>query len=69
MDFWIENIPFDKLMIETDSPYNPTVRNEHMKSSPEDVIDTYDLYCQNTGKNLRRVIEQVFKNFRQLYRV
>ena len=69
MQFWIENVPFDKLMIETDSPYNPTVKNEHMKSSPVDVIDTYKLYCQKTSKELESVINQVNTNFKRLYKI
>ena len=69
MSFWIENVPFDRLLLETDSPYNPTVKNKQMNSSPEDVIDTYHLYSQKTGKELKFIIEQVYANFKQLYRV
>lgn len=68
MEFWVENVPFDRLLMETDSPYNPTVKNEQMKSSVEDVIDTYHFYTQKSGIELKTVIEQVFQNFKQLYR-
>lgn len=69
MVFWIENVPFDRLLFETDSPYASSVQNEKNKSSPEDVISNYHLFCQKTGKKLNSVIIQVSENFKRLYRL
>jgi Tat protein secretion system quality control protein TatD with DNase activity len=67
--FWIDNIPLDRLLFETDSPYASSVQNEKSKSSPEDVISNYHLYCQKTGKKVDDVIKQVSENFKRLYRL
>jgi len=69
MTFWIENVPNERLLFETDAPYAASVKNERMKSSPIDVVDTYQLYSQKTGKKLKFVIEQVSANFKRLYRL
>jgi TatD DNase family protein len=69
MVFWIDNIPLDRLLFETDSPYASSVQNEKSKSSPEDVISNYHLYCQKTGKKVDDVIKQVSENFKRLYRL
>jgi TatD DNase family protein len=69
MIFWIKNVPINKLLFETDAPYAASVKNEWMRSSPEDVVDTYQLYCQKTGREMDFVIEQVFANFKRLYRL
>ena len=69
MAHWIKHVPIDRLLFETDSPYASSSKHEKMKSSPEDVISNYQLYCQITGKPLEKVIAQVFNNFKRLYRL
>lgn len=69
MAHWITNIPEDRLLFETDSPYATSSKHEKMKSSPEDVISNYQLYSQITGKPVDNVIKQVFTNFKRLYRL
>jgi TatD DNase family protein len=69
MEFWIDNVPLDKLLFETDSPYGYTVQNEYFKSTPADVISNYQLYCQRTGMKLDKLVKQVFDNFTRLYRL
>lgn len=68
MVFWIDNVPFNRLLFETDSPYASSLLHEKGQSSPIDVIATYKLYCQKTGRNLDKVIRQVSENFKRLYK-
>jgi TatD DNase family protein len=69
MEFWIDNVPLDKLLFETDSPYGYTVQNEYFKSTPADVVSNYQLYCERKGMKLDKLVKQVFDNFTRLYRL
>lgn len=68
MEFWIDNVPFDRLLFETDSPYASSAQHEISKSSPQDVISTYQIYSQRTGVKLDYVVNHVSENFKRLYR-
>ncbi|WP_371806177.1 TatD family hydrolase [Candidatus Lokiarchaeum ossiferum] len=69
MVFWIDKIPFDHLLFETDSPYAYSVKNKKGASNSADVISNYNLYCEKTGKKIDTVIEQVSNNFKRFYRL
>jgi TatD DNase family protein len=67
--FWIDHVPADRLLFETDSPYASALGKDKGQSSPADVISNYKLYSQRAGMDVNVIAKQVEKNFRRLYRL
>ena len=62
----IRSIPLDRLLIETDAPYQSPVKDH--RHEPEDVVNIYKVISQIKSISMAELENQVEKNYDRIFR-
>ena len=64
-----KNIPLDKLLIETDSPYLTPVPNRGKRNEPSNVVYTAKKIMEERGLDEETFLAQINKNYDELFKL
>ena len=64
-----KNIPLDRLLIETDSPYLTPVPNRGKRNEPSNVVYTAKKIMEIRGIDEERFLDQINKNYDSLFKI
>ena len=64
-----KNIPLDKLLIETDSPYLTPVPNRGKRNEPSNVVYTANKIMEERGLDEETFLAQINKNYDDLFKL
>ncbi len=65
----IKNIPLDRLLLETDSPYLSPEPLRGRINTPENIIHTYNFVSKSLNIDINRIVKEVNKNIEILFRI
>ena len=63
----VKNLPLDRLLIETDSPYLAPVPYRGNQNQPAYVVEVAAYIAQLKGLSMKEVAEQTTKNYQKLF--
>ncbi|MCE0494629.1 TatD family hydrolase [Vibrio salinus] len=63
----VKNLPLERLLIETDSPYLAPVPHRGKENQPAYVVEVASYLAQLKGLSIQQVAEQTSNNFRKLF--
>ena len=64
-----KNVPLDKLLIETDSPYLTPVPNRGKRNEPSNVVYTAKKIMEERGLDEETFLVQINKNYDELFKL
>ena len=63
----VKNLPLDRLLIETDSPYLAPIPYRGKQNQPAYVVEVAAYIAQLKGISMKEVAEQTTKNYQKLF--
>mgnify|MGYP000563136219 CR=1 FL=1 len=63
----VKNLPLDRLLIETDSPYLAPVPYRGKQNQPAYVVEVAAYIAQLKGLSMKEVAEQTTRNYQKLF--